>query len=71
MDQQSQADEHQDPWVWRCVVGSLGIVAILAVLGAIVLAGLGRDVPQVLVAVASAAIGGLTGFMAPSPPGGK
>lgn len=56
-----------DPWSYRLVIGSLGAVTVIGMLGALFLAESGRDAPQVVVALASGAIGALTGVLAPSP----
>jgi hypothetical protein len=57
-----------DTLVYRIVVGSLGIVAIAAILGAIFLSALGSDsVPDLLTALGAASIGALAGLLAPSP----
>jgi hypothetical protein len=61
-----------DPWIYRIVVIALGIVAILAIVGAIILsarfpAGTSIQIPDVLTALGAAAIGALAGLLAPSP----
>lgn len=59
-----------DVWIYRLVVGALGLTVLTAVVGAIVLAAMGaegRKVPEVLVALGSAAVGALAGLLAPSP----
>jgi len=58
-----------DVWIYRMVVGALGIAIILALLGAVVLKGMGSDVSDVLTALGSAAVGALAGLLAPSPIG--
>src|SRR5207244_1695604 len=55
-----------DRWLYRYVVWSLGAVAILSVVGFVVLSGLGKDIPEGLVALGSAAIGGLAGLFTSS-----
>ena len=60
----------QDRAVYRIVVGSLGLVAIIAAVGAIYLAAGGANavvIPDILTALGSAAIGALAGLLAPSP----
>ncbi len=52
------------------VVGTLGMIGLAAVLGAIILTALGRggdQIPAVVTALGSAAIGALAGLLAPSP----
>ncbi|MHC8393997.1 hypothetical protein ACYZT8_10050 [Pseudomonas sp. LB3P93] len=60
----------QDVWIYRVVVSSLGLVTLLVVLGSIALS-LGTtgqvQIPDVLTALGSAAIGALAGILAPSP----
>ncbi len=56
-----------DVWIYRIVVGALGLAVVLAVLGGIVLASLGKGAPEILVAIGSAAVGALAGLLAPSP----
>jgi uncharacterized integral membrane protein len=59
-----------DRWVYRMVVGALGLVAVGAVLGAIILAarsGTTVTIPDVITALGSAAIGALAGILVPSP----
>ena len=61
-----------DVWIYRLVVGALGLTVLIAVVGAIVLTAMGegetgRKVPEVLVALGSAAVGALAGLLAPSP----
>ena len=56
-----------DTPLYRMVIGFLGTVGAIAALGAIVLVIDGKDVPQILVALGSAAIGALGGILSPSP----
>ena len=58
-----------DVWIYRMVVGALGLTVLTGVIGAIALAMYGKDIPQLLVALGSAAIGALAGLLAPSPAG--
>ena len=59
---------HSDVWIYRAVVAALGFIAIVTVVGAIMLAVVtGKDTPQILVALGSAAIGALAGLLAPVP----
>lgn len=53
-----------DPWIYRVVVGVLGLLVLSVVLGAVVL---GKDIPQGILALGSAAVGGLVGLLVPSP----
>jgi len=57
-----------DPWIYRVVVGVLGLVVLVVVVGGILLAFFGgKDVPQGILAIGSAAAGGLVGLLVPSP----
>ena len=57
----------RDVWIFRLVVVSLGLYMLASLVGAIVLAAKGTDTPEILVALGSAAVGGLAGLLAPSP----
>jgi hypothetical protein len=61
-----------DKWIYRIVVLALGLVAIIAIIGAIILSaktpsGTTIQIPDVLTALGAAAIGALAGLLAPSP----
>ena len=57
-----------DVWIYRGVVGALGLTVLSAVIGAIILASLKvTPVPELLTAIGSAAVGALAGLLAPSP----
>jgi hypothetical protein len=58
---------HNDIWLYRIVAAVLGLTVVATITGAIVLALSGQSKPEVLVALGSAAIGGLAGLLAPSP----
>jgi hypothetical protein len=55
--------------VYKMIVGFLGGVAAAAVIGTIVLAGMDKGVPEILIAVGSAAIGALAGTLVPASTG--
>lgn len=57
----------KDIWLYRMVVAVLGVTVVASVIGAIALALMGESTPEVIVALGSAAIGGLAGLLAPSP----
>ncbi|HVN24506.1 MAG TPA: hypothetical protein VMT71_11085 [Syntrophorhabdales bacterium] len=61
------APPQTDVWVYRIVVIALGLIVLGAMTGGIVMAARGSDLPQFIVAVGSAAVGALTGLLAPSP----
>ncbi len=56
-----------DVWIYRIVVIALGLTVVLAVIGGILLTSMTKDVPELLVALGSAAVGALAGLLAPSP----
>jgi hypothetical protein len=51
------------------VIVALGVTLIAAAVGAIVLAMYGKQTPEILVALGSAAVGALAGLFVPSPVG--
>jgi uncharacterized integral membrane protein len=57
----------RDVWIYRIVVGALSLVAVVAIVGAIVVAVSTSDtqVPDAVVALGSAAVGALAGLLAP------
>ena len=61
--------ENKDIWLYRMVVAVLGLTVVASVVGAIALTLMGQSTPEVIVAVGSAAVGGLAGLLAPSPRG--
>jgi hypothetical protein len=57
-----------DPWIYRMVVGVLGLVVLAVVIGGLLLQmQIGKDIPQGILAIGSAAAGGLVGLLVPSP----
>ena len=58
-----------DKWIYRLVVGVLGLALILTVIGGftLVLTGQTKPMPEGLIAIGSAAVGALAGLLAPSP----
>jgi hypothetical protein len=52
--------------VYKMIVGFLGGVATAAIVGAIILVGIGKEAPEILIAVGSAAIGALAGTLVPA-----
>ncbi len=57
----------KDKWLYRIVVLVLGVTVVVSVGGSIALALAGQSTPELIVALGSAAIGGLAGLLAPSP----
>lgn len=55
-----------DKWIYRYVAISLGVAVLIAAAGAILLAWANKTVPDLLVAVASGAVGALAGLFAPT-----
>ena len=60
-------NQNRDVWLYRIVVIALGLSALASLIGAIVLVTQNRQAPELLVALGSAAVGGLAGLLAPSP----
>lgn len=70
--QQEKAPLDTDIWIYRIVVFALGAGVIFIILGIVVLIGCdkivsGSDIPTILTALGSGAIGALTGLLAPRP----
>lgn len=51
-----------DVWIYRVVVVILGLTILFSLGGTIVLTCLGMEVPQVVIALGSAAVGAFTGL---------
>lgn len=60
-------NQEKDVWLYRMVVVILGLSVLGSLMGAILLGIEDRNPPELLVALGSAAIGGLAGLLAPSP----
>ena len=58
-----------DKLLYRIAVIVLGVLALMAATGSIVLVAMGKTTPEVLVALGSAAVGALVGLFAPTPSG--
>ena len=56
-----------DVWLYHLVMAVLGLTVVGSVAGALLLAMADQSTPDVIVALGSAAIGGLTGLSTPSP----
>ncbi len=57
-----------DPWIYRMVVAFLGVTVLVTVAGVILLLLNGKNpVPEGLIALGAAIVGGLAGFLAPTP----
>jgi hypothetical protein len=57
---------HQDKRFYQIVVKFLGATMVFCTLGAIALAFFDKEIPDIVVAIGSAAIGALAGLFAPS-----
>ena len=56
----------KDVWLYRMIIAALGLTVVASVVGAITLEMTGQSTPELLVALGSAAIGGLAGFLVPT-----
>ena len=56
-----------DVWLYRIIVATVGLVLLISVAGIIALSLEGKAPPDVLVALVSAALGGLIGLLTPTP----
>lgn len=57
-----------DNWIYRIVVGALGLVVLVTIIGQIFLAlNTDKFLTEGIIALASAAVGALAGLLAPSP----
>ena len=57
----------KDHWIYRAVVVVLGFTVVTSLVGTIVLVMTDHSTPEIIVALGSAAIGGLAGLLAPAP----
>lgn len=65
-----------DKWIYRIIVIALGATVLFIILGVIVLMTLDKisadkEVPTILTAIGSAAIGAMAGLLAPAPKGSQ
>ena len=72
VDKMKESPLDSDVWIYRMVVFSLGATILAIIIGVIILIGTGKisddkNVPTILTAIGSAAIGALAGLLAPSP----
>lgn len=63
----AQSVPSNDVWIYRLVVVVLGLVLIIASVGALMLGMADKSAPDVMVALGSGAVGALAGLLAPSP----
>ncbi len=59
-------DTEKDVWLYRMIIAAFGLTLVATVVGAILLAMTKQQTPDALVALGSAAIGGLAGFLVPT-----
>ena len=57
----------KDKWIYRLVVGILGITILIIVIGILILYKEDTDIPSVLIATVSTALGAIAGLLAPQP----
>ena len=56
-----------DVWLYRTIVVVLGVIVLACIAGAVALSMGGKPVPEFLVALGSAAVGGMAGLLTPTP----
>jgi len=56
----------KDVWLYRMIIAAMGITVVAIVVGAIVLASSGDSMPDAIIALGAAAIGGMAGFLVPT-----
>jgi hypothetical protein len=56
----------KDIWLYRMIIAALAVTVIVTVVGAILLASTGVSLPDAVVALGAAAIGGMAGFLVPT-----
>ncbi len=58
-----------DTGLYKILLVTLGLAVLIALVGPLVLAGLGKEdaIPQAVIAIGSTAVGALAGILAPSP----
>lgn len=63
---ENRPQKDKDIWLYRMIIAALGVTLVATVVGAIVLASTGLATPDAVVALGSAAIGGMAGFLVPT-----
>lgn len=56
-----------DPWIYRIIVLALALTMLSVVVASFALVVLDKAIPDVLVALGTAAVGAVAGLLAPSP----
>jgi hypothetical protein len=64
---QLAAPYESDVWIYRIIVLALAMTMLLVVLASFVLVLFDKSIPDVLVAIGTAALGAVAGLLAPSP----
>jgi len=59
-------DIEKDIWLYRIIIAAFALTLVATVVGAILLAMTNQQTPDALVALGSAAVGGLAGFLVPT-----
>ncbi len=55
---------HNDIWFWRITVVALAAIVLIALVGDLWLASLGKEIPQAVLALGATAVGALGGVVA-------
>ncbi|MEO0840125.1 MAG: hypothetical protein AAF063_14635 [Cyanobacteria bacterium J06643_5] len=56
-----------DRWIYRIVVSALALALMSSIAGTVYLKARGEEIPDILTALGSGALGGLAGLLAPTP----
>lgn len=56
-----------DKWIYRIVVSSMSLTIILSLVGAVWLKANDKDIPDIMIALGTGALGGIAGLLAPAP----
>ena len=56
-----------DKWIYRIVVSSMSLTIIFSLGGAVWLEANEKEVPEILIALGTGALGGIAGLLAPTP----
>lgn len=56
-----------DKWIYRIVVSSMSLTIIFSLGGAVWLEANEKEVPEILIALGTGALGGIAGLLAPAP----
>ena len=56
-----------DSWIYRIIVSALSLTLISSISGAVWLQAHDQEIPEILIELGTGALGGLAGFLAPTP----